>query len=321
MISSAVQDTGKRQLISVVLPVFNEKKNITPIAEKIMSIFHDHISYDFEIIFVDDGSSDDSQEELVALGKKYHNVKSLRFSRNFGHQIALTAGLDHAKGDAVICMDSDFQHPPELIPSLIAKWESGYDTVYTIRKDNENTSRLNRITGTFFYWFINKISHTPINRNAADYRLMNRRALNEFLKLRERDRFIRGMVNWVGFKMTTVEFDLEKRIHGKSKYSLGKQIFFALNGITSFSGAPLRLPFVMGLVIVAGSFIYALYLTIKTLFFHAQYPDGWLTIFVSVLFFGGLQLVFIGVLGEYVYRIYNETKQRPLYIIDTSINF
>lgn len=307
-------------LISVVIPAYNEDKNIPIISSKIIEIFKQNQKYDFEILFIDDGSTDNSYLELIKLGKIHKNIRAICFSKNFGHQIALTAGLEHSKGDAVICMDSDLQHPPEAIPLLLEKWEKGFDIVYTVRKDNNNTPLFKRIIDPFFYWLINKISNTTINKNSADYRLMGRKALNELLKMKEKDRFIRGMVNWIGFKTSSVEFSVAKRLHGKSKYSFNKLISFGFNAVTSFSGAPLRFSLIAGVFIALSSMIYGTYLIIESVFLKSKFPEGWLTILVCILFLGGLQLIFIGILGEYIFRIYNETKNRPLYIIDQTIN-
>lgn len=308
-------------LVSVVLPVYNEEKNIPLLTEGLLRVAEKiYERYNLEIIFVDDGSKDNSFYALEKICGDHPAIKAISLSRNFGHQIALTAGFDYAKGDAVICMDSDLQHPPDLIDTLLEKWEEGNDIVYTIRKDNQNISYLKRACDSLFYSLINKISNTPISQNAADYRLMSRRALNEFLKLRERDRFIRGMISWVGFKNTSVEYEVGKRIHGKSKYSMLNLLRFAANAVTSFSGAPLRASSVAGTIIAGLSFIYGIYLVIQTIFFHVHYPSGWPSIVVSISFLGGIQLISIGILGEYIYRIFNEVKQRPLYIVDKTVN-
>lgn len=309
-------------LISVVLPTHNEEKNIPLINEKLSEIAH-RLSDRFrmEIIFINDGSHDNSLGELQKICENSPNVKAISFSRNFGHQIALTAGYDIAEGDAVICMDADLQHPPELIPKLIEKWQEGCDIVYTIRKDNASISFIKRWCDVLFYWMINKVSSTPINRNAADYRLISRKALDQFNKMRERDRFLRGMINWVGFKNEAVEYEVGKRIHGKSSYSMWKLVKFAANAVTSFSGAPLRTSLVAGSIIAGFSFLYGVYLLIQNIFFGIEFIPGWPSLILSVLFLGGIQLISVGILGEYIYRIFNEVKKRPLYIIDKKINF
>jgi dolichol-phosphate mannosyltransferase len=309
------------KLISIVLPVHNEEKNIPLIYQQLnQELSAIQGKYVFEYIFVDDGSSDDSMRELEKFALQDPSVKVLSFSRNFGHQMAITAGYDHAKGDAVICMDSDLQHPPRVIPRLIEKWESGSDVVYTMRRESKSASFFKRYTTSIFYSLINKISHTKINKNAADFRLLSRHALQAFLKIRERDRFVRGLVGWIGFKSDVVEYEANDRIHGKTKYSAYKMLRFAMDAITSFSGMPLRFSFFVGMFIAITSFLYGLYLIIQYVFFDAQYVAGWPSILVSVLFLGGIQLVSVGILGEYIYRIFNETKGRPLYIIDKSFN-
>lgn len=310
-----------KKLVSVVIPAFNEERNIPLVAERLLKMARlvgDR--YDFEIIFVNDGSRDNSLAELENLCRESKVIKAVSFSRNFGHQIALTAGYDFAKGDTVICLDADLQQPPELIPKLLAEWEKGNDIVYTIRKNNESLSFFKRGTASLFYYLINKVSNTPINRNAADFRLMSRRALDKFLKMRERDRFIRGMVNWIGFKSSSVEYEVQKRLHGKSTYSMFNLLRFAANAVTSFSGAPLRTIFVFGSLVALFSFIYAVYLVISLFFFKAQHPAGWPSLIIAVLFLGGVQLISVGILGEYIYRVFNEVKQRPLYIVDKTLN-
>jgi dolichol-phosphate mannosyltransferase len=307
------------KLISIVLPTYNEELNIPIISEEIKKVFSFLPKYDYELIFVNDGSRDNSLFELEKAAKNNNKIKVISFSRNFGHQLALTAGYDYSKGDAVICMDSDLQHPPELIPELIKQWEDGYDIVYTIRYSKNKIPLFRRWISDFFYYLINTISDTKINQNAADFRLISRSALDEFLKMRETNRFLRGMVGWIGFKTTSVEYEVKKRIHGKSSYSTYRLLKFAIDAITSFSGAPLRFSFLFGLITAFLSFIYGSYL-IGLYLFGENYVSGWLSVLVSILFLGGIQLVFIGIVGEYIYKIYSEIKGRPLYVIDKKIN-
>lgn len=309
-----------KKLISIVLPTYNEEKNIPLVAERLQTVFDSLPEYELEMIFVNDGSKDNSYAELEKIAANNEKIKVLSFSRNFGHQLSLTAGYDYANGDAVICMDSDLQHPPELIPELISKWEEGFDIVYTTRNSKKKVSLVRRLISDFFYYLINTISNTKINKNAADFRLISRTALNEFLKMRETNRFLRGMVGWVGFKTISINYDVQERIHGKSSYSTYRLIKFAIEAITSFSGAPLRFSFLFGLFIAIISFIYGAYLIIQYIFGGVEYISGWLSVLVSILFLGGMQLIFIGIVGEYIYKIYSETKQRPLYIIDKKIN-
>jgi len=310
-----------KKKISIVLPIFNEEKNIPIILGRISNIFTKQLNqYDYEIICVNDGSKDNSFDVLTQFAKSNEHYIVISFSRNFGHQLAITAGYDYAAGDAIICMDSDLQQPPELISQMLDKWEAGYDIVYTIRHNSSKQSQLKNAIHSFFYFLINLISNTKINNNAADFRLISREALDEFIQLRETNRFIRGMVNWIGYKTTTIDYEVEKRIHGKSSYSITKLILFAIDAITSFSGTPLRVAFVSGLLIASLSFLSIIYYIIQYIFFDARYSSGWLSVWLSILFLGGIQLIFIGVVGEYIYKIYLEVKNRPLYIVNKTIN-
>jgi len=307
--------------ISIILPVFNEEENVPLVYGQLKEAIREaKDKYLFEFIFVDDGSSDNSFLVLEKIASLDKDVKIISFSRNFGHQMVLTAGYDHSTGDAIICLDSDLQHPPKIIPLLLEKWEKGKNIVYTIRKENERTPLFKKYTANFFYYLINKISKTRINKNAADYRLMSREALDAFLKLREKDRFIRGMIGWLGFETDYVEYEVCDRAHGKSKYSLLKMLQLATDAITSFSGMPLRLSFIAGMFVALSSFFYGIYLVVASSFFHVQYVSGWASVLVSILFLGGIQLISIGILGEYIYRIFNEIKNRPLYIINKKLN-
>lgn len=311
----------EKKFISVISPLYNEEGNVMDFWERLIKVCKTLNSrYNFEFIFVDDGSKDKTVEKLEILCSQNENVKVISFSRNFGHQIALTAGYDFASGDAVICIDGDLQQPPEIIPEMILKWENGNELVYTIRKETKSISLFKKFATSLFYWFISRISNIPIDKNVADFRLMSRKMLDEFLKLRERDRFIRGMVNWLGFKRDSIEYIAEERKHGKSKYSFFKLISFALNAITSFSGAPLRSAFILGFIIAILSFCYGFYMMLKAIVFDASFPPGWLSVLVSILFLGGIQLIFIGVLGEYIYKMFDESKKRPLYVINKRIN-
>jgi dolichol-phosphate mannosyltransferase len=310
-----------KKIVSIVLPIFNEEKNIPLILDRIRTIFTEKVDkYDYEVICVDDGSKDNSFTILEEISKKDKHIKVLNFSRNFGHQLAITAGYDYSAGDAVICMDADLQQPPELVPQMIEKWEEGYDIVYTIRHSSVKQSILKTAIPSFFYTLINLISKTKINKNAADFRLISRNALNEFLQMREANRFIRGMVGWIGYRTTTIDYEVQKRIHGQSSYSISRLITFAIDAITSFSGTPLRFAFMLGLIIASLSFVTIIYYIIQYVFFDARYISGWLSVWISILFLGGIQLIFIGIVGEYIFKIYIEVKGRPLYIVNKKLN-
>jgi dolichol-phosphate mannosyltransferase len=269
---------------------------------------------EYEIIFVDDGSTDNSLVEMIKLRGIDDRVKVIELSRNFGHQAALLAGLNYANGDAVIMMDVDLQHPPELILTLIEKWQNGNDIVYTIRRYPPGTSFFKRITSKAFYRLINVLSKIDIPENSADFRLIDKKVVNEIRSLKERNIFFRGIVNWIGFKKVAVYYDAAPRYAGKSKYTFWKMIRFAFDGITSFSIFPLHIATIFGFIVSLFSFLYAFYAIYKRLFTSEALP-GWASVLVAVLFLGGIQLLSIGVLGEYLGRVYSETKSRPIYII------
>lgn len=299
-------------MISIVIPAYNESGNIKPVTEKIKAILGGR--EEFEIIFVDDGSSDQTLKEIKELTDD-KSVKFISFSRNFGHQKALKAGLDHAHGDCVISMDADLQHPPEVLLQLIDRWREGYDIVYTMREDTDDTSFLKKITSRWFYKIINLISEVEIPLGAADFRLLDKKVVNELRKFRENWLFIRGIVSWLGFKQVGIGYRVHPRNCGYSNYSMLKMIAFAVQGMTSFSILPLRIATLLGVFFSLGSFIYALYaLYIK--FFTEASIEGWTSILVSVLFLGGVQLIGMGILGEYLGKMFIETKERPNYIIN-----
>ncbi len=299
-------------MISVVIPAFNEAGNIKILSERICEQLIPFGEY--EIIFVDDGSQDATLEVIKELARTNNSIKFISFSRNFGHQKALKAGLDNSEGDCVISMDADLQHPPELISKLIEKWKQGYDIVYTVRKDLQSTSFFKKTTSKLFYKIINKISDVDIPMGAADFRLMDRKVVNEIKKFNENWLFLRGLVSWLGFKQAGIEYLVQNRQSGESKYSFSKMISFALQGITSFSIIPLRASIILGLLISFFSFIYTVYALLDKFYFKTTVP-GWTSILISVLFLGGVQLIFLGIIGEYLGKMFIETKNRPNYII------
>ncbi len=268
----------------------------------------------YEIIFIDDGSTDSTLEEIKKAAKEDPSVKYISFSRNFGHQNALKAGLDHAKGDCVISMDSDLQHPTELIGTLIEKWREGYEVVYTIKKYMETTSFMKRITSELFYKFLNKISSVNIPLGAADFRLLDRKVVDELKKFRENMLFIRGIVAWLGFRQAGIEYVTHIRHAGKSKYTFRKMFSFALQGITSFSVLPLRIAIIVGVFISFCGFSYTIYALFQKYYFQTAI-QGWTSILISILFLGGMQLIFLGLIGEYLGKMFIEAKNRPHYVI------
>lgn len=297
--------------ISLVIPCYNEEENLFALYNAIIKVVEKHGSY--EIIFVDDGSKDSSLSILKELASKNANVNYIALSRNFGHQNALKAGLDAATGDCTISMDADMQHPPELIDELISKWKEGYDVVYTIRK-NSKLPFFKKLTSKLYYKFIKKLSDTEIHEGAADFRLLDKKVVKELSSLKENYLFIRGLVSWLGFKHTSVTYTAQDRYAGKSKYSYRKMMGFARSGVTSFSIKPLYLSALLGTIIAILSFLYGLY-AIWASIFTDWVITGWTSTIVSVLFMGGVQLIMIGVLGEYLGKMFIENKRRPNYIV------
>ncbi len=297
--------------ISIVVPVYNEQDNVSVFYQEVCKHM-EATGYPFELIFVDDGSTDETVLILNKLTRQDTRVRAIILARNFGHQLALSCGLDYAIGDAVITMDGDMQHPPAMLPLLINKWEEGFEVVQTIRKDTQGVSWFKRFTSRMFYQIINAVSNINIAEGGSDFRLLDRKAVDTFKNFKEKARFIRGIIGAMGYRQTQIEFVAPQRFAGKSKFSLRKMLNFALDGITAYSKLPLRLAFYMGLL----SGLLSLLLTIDVFYtklFTADAVPGWATIAASVLLLGGLQLVGLGIIGEYIGRIFEEVKERPLY--------
>jgi glycosyltransferase involved in cell wall biosynthesis len=298
--------------VSVVIPLLNEEGNLEVLKLQLEEVLQKETP-NYELIFIDDGSTDASLEIIRRFSQADKRIKGISFSRNFGHQIALTAGLQHAKGDIVISMDADLQHPPKVIHELIATYKQGFDIVNTIRKETADASLFKKATSKGFYNLMNRLSDVKIEPAAADFRLMSRATVDAFLKLPEKDRFTRGLISWMGFKQAMIPYAAPERFAGTSKYSLKKMVRFAADGITSFSARPLRVSFYMGLIISLIALIYAVFALIQ--YFKGNTQPGWTSILLSVLFIGGIQLISIGIIGEYLARVFNEAKNRPLYLI------
>ncbi len=304
------------RLISVVLPVYNEAGSLRQLHKELRAMATKAgKNYSFEFIFVNDGSADKSPAILRAIARSDARITIINLSRNFGHQLAITAGLDHAKGQAVITMDSDLQDPPDLSIKLIQQWRRGYQIVYAKRRSRRGESLFKKITAKLFYGFINKLSETPIPANVGDFRLMDRQVVDELNKFREHHRFLRGLVGYLGFKSTTVEFDRLARRSGSTAYPVQKMIRLALDGITSFSTAPIKLISRLGYFVSVLSLIGIIYTLIIRLFEPSRAVPGWAFVTVAMFFIGGVQLVMLGILGSYIGRLYGEAQRRPLYII------
>lgn len=299
--------------ISVVIPLFNERANLAPLAARLIPAL-ETAGVSFETIFVDDGSSDGGMEELRRLCAVEPRFRAVSFSRNFGKEIAITAGLDEARGRGVVIMDSDLQHPPEMIPLFIDKWREGYKNIYGARMDRSTDPKLRTVLTEAFYRILDRLGDVTLPPGAGDFRLLDRQAVDALLTMRERARFNKGLYAWIGFKTVGVPFEMAPRASGVSKYGFPKLLRFALDGLLSFSSIPLRVWTFVGLAISLFALSMAAYYWARTMLFGVDTP-GFPTLVVSIAFFSGVQLLSLGVLGEYIGRIFNEVKGRPLYLI------
>jgi glycosyltransferase involved in cell wall biosynthesis len=307
-----------RPTLSVVVPLYNEAGIVPQLFERIGGVVERlHSEYDYEIVLVNDGSADGTAAAIRREMERRPHVVLVNLSRNFGHQLAATAGLEIAAGDAVVLMDGDLQDPPELIETFLRRWREGYDVVYAVRRTRPGESRFKLFTARLFYRIIKRLTRIAIPLDAGDFRLMSRRVVDALRRSPERNRFLRGMVSWVGFNQTAIEYDRDVRYAGSTKYPLAKMMRFAMDGITSFSDIPLRFASYFGFTVSAIAFIYALIVIGFKLFSlnPPAYTPGWASTIVAVLFLGGVQLMSLGILGEYLGRVYDEVKGRPLYLI------
>ncbi|MCE2685911.1 MAG: glycosyltransferase [Cryomorphaceae bacterium] len=300
--------------ISLVIPTFNEEGNVLRLYDEIKQVLLElHIAH-YEVIFIDDGSSDASLQRIEELRKQDTNVHFLQLSRNFGHQHALKAGLDHASGAAVISLDADLQHPPALIKDMIQLWRNGAEVVYTRRKDQQNIGIFKKWSAKAFYWFANKISEVPIEEGTADFRLLDQKVVAAIQTFKESHLFLRGLIPTLGFKQVALDYEPAARFSGKSKYSLSKMFHFAINGITSSSAKPLYFSIYLGLFFAFLAFVYGCYAIYIAIFTDAAIT-GWTSLIASVLFIGGIQMILIGIVGIYLGKLFVQSKQRPTYLI------
>jgi glycosyltransferase involved in cell wall biosynthesis len=300
-------------VITIIAPVFNEHDSLEEMHRRVSAVMND-LGQPWELILVDDGSTDGTTEKIHVLAATDEHVRPLIFARNFGHQIAVTAGLDYSRGDAVVIIDADLQDPPEVIPELVAKWREGYEVVYAVRAEREGESWFKLFTASLFYRLIFRITDVKIPLDTGDFRLMDRKVVAVMNSMRERHRFLRGMSAWVGFKQVGVPYKRAARFAGVTKYPFRKMLRLALNAITSFSHAPLQLATYLGFITAGIAMIFIPFVIIERLVGLQQF-SGQATTLVMVLFLGGVQLICTGILGEYIGRIYDEVKGRPLYII------
>lgn len=303
--------------LSIVIPVYNEELTLIELRDRLSRLIDQFLrDFSIEVLFVNDGSADSSLDLLQEFHQQDSHFKYVTFSRNFGHQAALLAGIRAASGDVIVVMDADLQDPPELIPELVEKWKLGFDVVYAQRKDRRGESIFKRLTANFFYRAINWLSETDLPRNVGDFRLMDRRVVDIISASDEKSLYLRGLGAWVGFKQCAVEYDRDPRFAGETKYSLKKMVNLAADAVLSFSEKPLRVVTRLGIIVTALSFLILVIFFASLPFGSANRVPGWLSTVTVVLVLGGVQLICLGIVGEYVSRIYREVKNRPLYIID-----
>lgn len=309
---SAIHSPQPRPRISVVMPVFNERENLPALYERLVHVL-DAEGQPYELVFVDDGSRDGSRDVLATLAARDQRVVVIELARNFGHQVAISAGLDYARGDSVIVMDSDLQDPPEVLPQFIARWREGYDVVYAVRARRKENLLL-RAAYALFYRMLQRIANIDIPLDSGDFCLMDRRVVDVLTAMPERNRFVRGIRSWVGMRQVGIPYDRQGRNAGKSKYTLSRLTYLALDGIVSFSFVPLRIITMLGFIVSAISIALAIVYAVQRIAFGLT-PPGFPTLIVAIFFLSGIQLITIGVIGEYVGRIFEEVKQRPLYVV------
>lgn len=310
----------RARLLSVIVPCFNEQDVIRETHARLVTVLRTLPVGEFELVFVNDGSRDATAEMLRDIQERDRAVRVVTFARNFGHQIAVTAGLEHASGDAVVLIDADLQDPPEVIGEMLTRWEEGVDVAYGVRAERDGETTFKRWTAKAFYRAINKMSDTPIPLDTGDFRLMDRAVVDALLAMPERDRFIRGMVAWIGFRQEPVRYRRAARFAGTTKYPLTKMVRFAADGVLSFSLVPLRVATWAGFAAAGLAVLGILYALVLRLLTDIWVP-GWTLLFIALMFIGGVQLVFLGVIGEYVGRIYGEVKRRPLYVASERLGF
>jgi dolichol-phosphate mannosyltransferase len=308
------------ELLSIIIPVYSEEEVIDECYRRVKAMLNTLRDIDHEIIFINDGSTDNTLHKLKSICRKDKKVKITSFSKNFGHQVAVTAGLKKSRGDMIAIMDADLQDPPELIPKMIEKLKEGYDLVYGKRKKRED-KKVKKFIAAFYYRILEKMSETRIPVDTSDFALLNRKVVNALNKMEERNRYLRGLRAWVGFNQTNFDFDRDARFAGETKYPFLKSLKLGIDGIISFSKKPLKIATYTGILAIFSAVSITIYALISKLFFGVATAKGWTSLIIIVVFFGGLQLITLGILGEYLGRIYDEVKKRPLYFVDEEINY
>lgn len=315
-----IQNIQVRQHVSIVIPCYDEQ-DVLPLAwTRIKSLADKSKHYGFEFVFVDDGSRDDTMKQLRHMANVDDRVRVLGFARNFGHQIAATAGIEAATGDCVVLIDADMQDPPEVVERMLEKWEEGYDVVYGVRQKRPGETWFKLTSAKGFYRFLNRLSDVQIPLDAGDFRLLSRPVVEVLRQMPEKHRFLRGMVAWVGFRQYALPYERDSRLAGVSKYPLSKMLKFAADGIVSFSTKPLRIATNLGLMASALALLGILYAVIMRIF-TSTWVEGWTGLIIAILFIGGVQLISLGVIGEYLGRVYEEVKNRPLFVLREKIGF
>ena len=317
---AAIAKRDLLKLISVIVPCYNEEQVIEETHRRLTATLTGIEGAGYELLYVDDGSRDNTLKLLREIGASNPHVRVIALSRNFGHQIAVTAGLEHASGDAVVVIDADLQDPPDVIIEMLGRWREGVDVAYGVRSEREGETAFKLWTAKVFYRFINRLSDVAIPLDTGDFRLMDRQVVDALLAMPERDRFVRGMVAWVGFRQEPVYYRRAARLAGETKYPLRKMLRFATDGILSFSLVPLRLAVYMGFL-AAGLALLGILYALALRLFTDVWVTGWTLLFIGMLFLGGVQLLFLGVMGEYLGRIYGEVKRRPLYLVKERLGF
>lgn len=305
----------EKKLVTILVPAYNEQEVLNMLYERLKKIMDENSNYDFEILFVNDGSKDNSLKIMQELRQKDKRVCYLNLSRNFGKETGMIAGLDYSKGDAVIIIDADLQDPPELIPEMIKYWEEGYDDVYAKRRSRKGETWLKKFTSTMYYKVLQAFTKIQIQKDTGDFRLLDRRCVEALKSMRESQRYTKGLFSWIGYNKKEILYDRDPRAAGQTKWNYKKLVDLSIDGITSFTTSPLRWSAILGIVVSIIGFIYMLYIIIKTLVYGVEVP-GYASTMVIILFLGGVQLIFLGVIGEYLGRAFYETKGRPLYFIE-----
>lgn len=303
-----------KKKVSLLVPCHNEQENIQPLYEALLGLMDSEKAYEWEVLLVDDGSADDTLKAIKSLRKKDGRICYISLSRNFGKEAAMLAGFDHVSGDAVITMDADLQHPVSVIPEMLRQWESGYDDVYARRNDRPGESWLRRSLSRCYYHLLQRLAGIDILPDVGDFRLLDRRCINALCRMRETERYTKGLYIWIGFRKKEISYQQGQRLHGKSSFNYRRLLNLAIEGITSYTTAPLRISAVIGLLVSLAAFLYMIYVLVKTIIV-GEPVHGFPTLIIVILFLGGLQLLALGIIGEYLGRIFSETKHRPVYLI------